>query len=317
MTRKVRQGGQWVQVGNNIPDEVLGITQADYENLNSPDSSTIYAITSASGVGPADSLRINQQLVSKLAVGGTEVWAPTLFATGGTVTDIDVAGTLWRVHTFTSSGQFEVLQDSLSIEYLVVAGGGGGGSSGDGWGWAGGQGGGGGVLSGNEIINSNVFTIAVGEGGVGKSANTVGPATNGGNSSWNGHLAFGGGGGGSNSSGANGGSGGGGSRQISHTGGQGVIGQGYPGGSANTGPAGGGGASGAGQNGHSDWSSGPSGAGLLSSISGVEVEYGRGGGGSSVTNSGMGGAARGWTGSTGATGYPGDDGIVIVRYQIG
>jgi hypothetical protein len=52
-------------------------------------------------------------------------------ATGGTVTEITDGGIDYKVHTFTSSGTFEVLIGEADVEYLVVAGGGsGGGGSG-------------------------------------------------------------------------------------------------------------------------------------------------------------------------------------------
>ena len=131
-TRKIWNGSQWVQIGGEVPDQIQGITQSNFDSLSTPDSSTIYAITNASGVGVANSMRINQSLVTKMYVGATEIWSPPVYAIGGTVTDIDVGGAMWRVHTFTDSGQFEVLQPSLDIEYLIVAGGGGGGYGGGG-----------------------------------------------------------------------------------------------------------------------------------------------------------------------------------------
>ena len=55
-------------------------------------------------------------------------------ATGGTITT--AAGK--TIHTFTSSGTFEVTLGSRDVEYVVVAGGGGGGNSFGGGGGAGG-----------------------------------------------------------------------------------------------------------------------------------------------------------------------------------
>ncbi len=46
-------------------------------------------------------------------------------ATGGTITESGG----YRIHTFTSSGDFVVSGGSLNVEYLIVAGGGGGGAS--------------------------------------------------------------------------------------------------------------------------------------------------------------------------------------------
>ena len=58
-------------------------------------------------------------------------------AIGGTVTEITDVGIRYKVHTFTSSGSFIVLQEG-SVDYLVVGGGGGGGKSGRGGGGGGG-----------------------------------------------------------------------------------------------------------------------------------------------------------------------------------
>jgi len=48
-------------------------------------------------------------------------------ATGGTITTID---TDYKVHTFTSSGTFEITSGLGNVEHLVIAGGGGGGAGG-------------------------------------------------------------------------------------------------------------------------------------------------------------------------------------------
>ena len=101
--------------------------------------------------------------------------APTpVIATGGTMTSYtDSEGKEWNVHTYTSSGSFEVT-NAGEIEYLVVAGGGGGGDNTGG----GGGGGAGGVLlscsSDNDPnytllsplqVSAQTYTITVGAGG--------------------------------------------------------------------------------------------------------------------------------------------------------
>ena len=48
-------------------------------------------------------------------------------ATGGTITYIWDAGKLWRVHTFTADGTFDVTTGGSDVEYFMVAGGGSGG----------------------------------------------------------------------------------------------------------------------------------------------------------------------------------------------
>ena len=81
-----------------------------------------------------------------------------LEATGGTVTEITEGGVDYKVHTFTSSGTFEVVSGIADVEYLVVAGGGGGG------GWGGG-GGAGGLLTGSTTVTPQIYTVSVGAGG--------------------------------------------------------------------------------------------------------------------------------------------------------
>ena len=62
-----------------------------------------------------------------VAIAGQSQGVLGFVATGGTVSNI----TGYRVHTFTSSGEFIVTSGSANVEYLVVAGGGGGGSPGN------------------------------------------------------------------------------------------------------------------------------------------------------------------------------------------
>ena len=105
------------------------------------------------------------------------------YATGGPVTDS--SGT--RIHTFTSSGSFVVVNENLnSVNYLIVAGGAGGSSG------AGGGGGAGGMYTTDPAVPSperaaaltvtgngsspNSYTVTVGAGGEGggNSAQAVG-----------------------------------------------------------------------------------------------------------------------------------------------
>ena len=75
------------------------------------------------------------------------------FATGGTITT--AAGK--TIHTFTSSGTFEVTIGFSDVDYLVVAGGGGGG---------GGGGGAGGFRTGSGFaVSPGPYSITVGGGG--------------------------------------------------------------------------------------------------------------------------------------------------------
>lgn len=328
MGRKVWQNGQWVELGGALFTNVTPITQTDYDNLSPPDPATMYIITDATGAASAaQSFRVNQRLATKIMAGENELWTPTLFATGGTITDIDVSGVLWRVHTFTSSGQFEVLQDNLDVEYLVVAGGGGGGIPS---GYSGGGGGAGGLLSGSTTFSTSIFNITIGNGGAagsqGEDSAIVEQSL----------VAIGGGAGGSGTSGTggNGGSGGGGTYNLG-TAGSATSGQGNAGGPG-AGSAGisggGGGATTAGSN------SGSGGAGTESLISGTSAYYAGGGGGGRYSGSsggpgagGIGGGGAGGKGSAAVAGTPntggggggggsaaaGGSGIAIVRYQIG
>ena len=160
-------------------------------------------------------------------------------------------------HVFISSNIFVVYRGQ-NINYLIVGGGGGGGDR------HGGGGGGGGVLSGTFFASINIYSITVGEGGIGANAEFTdagavgfnstprGTGLKGGNSSIIGGgqsiTAFGGGGGGSNDGNPTGtfGSGGGGGGN-NHPGVAGTAGQGNSGGSGlNPGAGGGGGAGGAG-----------------------------------------------------------------------
>ena len=52
-----------------------------------------------------------------------DVTTPKIVATGGTKTTSGA----YTIHTFTSSGTFQITANSGPVEYLVIAGGGGGG----------------------------------------------------------------------------------------------------------------------------------------------------------------------------------------------
>ena len=165
-------------------------------------------------------------------------------ATGGTVTNITVDGADYRVHTFTSSGTFQVTDLGTTdgqVEYLIVAGGGGGGG-----GRYNGGGGAGGVRMGTINLSNASYSIVVGAGGGGgrpTSDDWDGDENgkNGSNSSAFGITAIGGGGGGgalstSGVAGNPGGSGGGAGQLGSpvQPGGTATSGQGFAGGSASS-----------------------------------------------------------------------------------
>ena len=113
----------------------------------------------------------------------SEVWAAK--ATGGTITN-DVQ---YTYHTFTSSGTFTPTQ-SLTCDYLIIAGGGGGA----------GQGGGGGAGGYRNITGSSLsatgYAVTVGGGGAGGAADTSGSGnagTKGSDSVFNSFTSTGGG----------------------------------------------------------------------------------------------------------------------------
>lgn len=269
-------------------------------------------------------------------------------ATGGTVSNISG----YRVHTFTSSGTFQVTSGAGTVEYLVVAGGGGGGAIHGGGGGAGGFRTG----SGYSVSAPGSYTVTVGAGGPGGTGSSRGQGSD---SVFDTITSAGGGGGGSYAPsplhiGANGGSGGGGgwgtgASYPSAAGGSGNTpstspSQGNNGGSSlhpgsGVSGGGGGGAGAAGANATSNGGNGGNGA--ASSISGSSVTYAGGGGGSGdnrLGSAGSGGTGGGGAGSSsgspvagtvntggggGAAGYPnqtngaaGGSGIVIIRYAV-
>ena len=276
-------------------------------------------------------------------------------ATGGDVITTD--GTYWY-HQFLYSGTFTPLK-ALTADYLVVAGAGGGGAGGGG---AGGlrstvtATGGGGSLETALSLTTTGYTVTVGAGGVGTTADSV-KGTNGTDSVFSTITSTGGGGGGNltgATTGSNGGSGGGGGAWAAggpFAGGTGTTNQGRAGGigrsnGINFGPGGGGGANTAGTDGFGSGSNengGGGGAGVATSITGTSVTYGGGGGGGSQTtlgSPGAGGSGGGGAGgvnttkgtagtaNTGGGGggigqsasYPntgnGGSGIVVVRYVV-
>jgi hypothetical protein len=268
-------------------------------------------------------------------------------ATGGLVTTYTDAGTTYKVHTFTSSGDFYVTS-SGSLEYLIVAGGGGGGAN------HGGGGGAGGYKENTIFLAIGTYSIVVGSGGTGGTSSDSGGS--GTSSSAFSIVTTGGGGGGSRiatddtNPGLNGGSGGGGAGSNPTTAGlTSDSSQGNNGGAGSSGTTAGngGGGGGAGSAGgaatgtaENQGSSGSGGDGITSSITGTAI--GRAGGGSggrwgsgtvgAATDGGGGGGnanaveggdgtiytggGGGGGGGASAGGGNGGSGIVIIRYAI-
>ena len=282
---------------------------------------------------------------SDFAVSNTVTKSTTGLPTGGTIT---TSGS-YRIHSFTSGGNFVVPTGTTltNVEYLVVAGGGGGGGSQQGH-----QGGGGGAgglrtsvvgatsgrgssAEARQTITAGSYPVTIGQGGGGASGDRGGDGSN---SSFNGITAIGGGGGGNGQndgtarSGSDGGCGGGsGSSDQTFPGrAPGTAGQGYDGGlPTDQGSGRGGSGGGAGAQGTDPPNGGvPSGntaggAGLANSITGSSVTYAKGGdcqgtGGSQpVGTDGLGeGGTGGYSGSGNPTGRDGGNGIVIIRYIL-
>ena len=179
----------------------------------------------------------------------------------------------YKVHTFTTSGVFEVqsIPDTgITLEYLMVGGGGSGGDD------IAGGGGGGDVKTGTISATVGSFTIEIGAGGTSTTGTEgTGRGNDGGSTTAFSLTAPGGGAGGgegqtAGNPGANGGGGG-------YTAGTGGIGNpGYNGGNAVSGICGGGGgAGGAGQNGNTvSGQGGDGGPGVLNAIDGNNFYYG-------------------------------------------
>ena len=263
---------------------------------------------------------------------------PFITATGGTETDDGD----FRVHTFTSSGTFQVTSlgtDSThgsKVEYLVVGGGAGGGA-----GSHGGGGGAGGYRHNSAYdftVSEQSYSITVGAYG--------GTRTTGGVSTFSNISSAGGGRGGHNNSenGQAGGSGGGGAGHFnSGSGGSGNTpsvspSQGNSGGSGQDGtPAygagGGGGAGQGGQNGSRNSGGGTGGNGSSNDIHGSSRTYSAGGGGHGHSSPAAGGSSnlggsqspnaasgRNTANNYGAGGAGDNDdassGVVIIRYKF-
>jgi len=266
------------------------------------------------------------------------------YPTGGTITTSGA----YRIHTFTSNGNFVVpwAKTGATLRVLIVGGGGGGGGSYhyDATGPGAGGGAGGQVRDLSSIsLTRGTFSIVVGAGG-GSSGTSNGYA--GGSSSAFGYTSVGGGGGYHNTptiAGTNYGKGG----SISGSYSGGLRSDFYSGGGAGAGANGGTGGVGG--------RAGAGGVGVISNISGSSVNYGGGGGGggareySSEWKGGYGALAYGggngdsWNGSINdpgapnsgtanrggggggcrafeagglASGYNGGSGIVIIKYLI-
>jgi hypothetical protein len=348
------EANRWESVTTTLGATAHIFSVMNYSNLTTFKTTLIRSNSAAAGASALVNLYRSTAAITSMTLflsGGTfsigstfnlyGIGATQLKATGGDVITTD--GTYWY-HTFNSSGIF-IPQQSLTADYLVIAGGGGGGGYNNaGGGGAGGyrttvgtSGGGGAAESALSLTALTPYTVTVGAGGAG---GTTVNGTNGSNSVFSTITSVGGGGGGSNNignaNGSVGGSGGGG-QFFNGSGAAGTANQGYAGGSGegNTAPGyRGGGGGGAGAVGATDYG----GAGITSSISGLSVARGGGGGPGSDNAAKPGGLGGGGWGNRAAgvaslptPGYPntggggggggsdgaaGGKGVVIVRYAV-
>ena len=303
-------------------------------------SLTLPAGTTAQRTGSAANgmIRYNTTLnvTEEYRDGGWHNLSNLVTTSGGTVTN---AGG-YTIHTFTSSGTFQVVGgNKAGVDYMVLAGGGGGGSTRAGGGGAGGM-----VVTTNQTLAAGSYTVTIGAGGAGNTG-TSGEGSTGGNTSFGSLQTCNGGGygGGEGVAGQAGGSGGGGS--DGQNGGAGTSGQGNAGGNstASSGGGGGGGKGGAGETGGTDGAQqgGDGGAALANAYSGSSVDYAGGGGGGSrdggaagtggggagngginasnlstaaAANRGGGGGGGGRDSGSNDDGSNGGSGVVIIRY---
>ena len=269
-----------------------------------------------------------------------------MVATGG---DLVTTSGSYKVHTFTTVGTSSFTISSIgstpSVEYLIVGGGGAGGSNNNC-----GGGGAGGLIYNTASLSVGAYAVTVGQSG--SVASGVSNGNNGGNSTFNGLVAFGGGGGGGSTAGSNGGSGGGngggGFGGTDSGGGAGLQPTSSYGGFGNKGgfsagassyPGGGGGGAGAAGNNGSGATGGNGGVGKAYAFAGALTYYAGGGGGSlNPGTAGTGGLGGGGNGRStigvgiAATGYgsggggglsagsggeggAGSPGIILIKYR--
>ena len=288
--------------------------------------------------GRVDIAYPQDQLANNIAF--STIYAQNMEATGGSVSDVNIDGREYRVHTFTSVGTstFEVTKvggfDGGAVDVLIVAGGG------SGAGGLGAGGGAGGMIDSTTdssitkpVMEAQSYTVIVGNGGAGRlgGSGQPGPAGNNGqDSSFAGLVAIGGGYAGHHrevrSGGNAGGSGGGAGpgddgpniltggaalQPSSASGGYGNRGGNSPPQGSNYPSGGGGGAGERGQETTNQRGSGQRGGnGLQSNIDGNNFYYAGGGGGSEydeAQGAGNGGLGGGGGGST-RNGTPGTGG---------
>ena len=285
---------------------VYNTDTSKWMEVNNTDSTVIHSLAK-------DWVDADANGVIRATVGNSGIGISSFLGDGGTVTQVEESGTVYRIHKFTTSGVFDVVKDG-TVEVLLVGGGGGGAATGSG-------GGAGGYVHQTEFeVGAGEYNIVVGAGGDGGVYPTSASGSNGGNSSFSTLTAYGGGQGitHGNTSPVSGGCGGGGAVVPSGSASAGGVGsQGGDGGDgyvdagwAGT-NGGGGGAGGDGADAGNTSGSGNGGVGLANDITGTSIYYAGGGGGGEVNGTyvGTGGNGGGGTAVVSGAGGDGTDGL--------
>jgi hypothetical protein len=245
---------------------------------------------------------------------------PKPVVTGGTLS----SDATYYYRAFTSNGNLVVSNNTISVDYLVIAGGGAGGGLGIGGGGAGG------VLNGTSSLSSATYPVVIGGSGTASSFNSIAPVAGGYGGTQNnsgGSGGSGGGSGGSASCGTQGASAAGTSGQ-GNNGGRGLVdcyGYGAGGGGGGANSVGGdvsgttqGANGGGGTPSYSSWGSATS---TGQNVSGTYYYAGGGAGAGNQPYSSVGTHGNGAGANTGGggnasfnSGEAGDSGIVIIRY---
>lgn len=205
-------GTRWVPVGNRdfsieVQDDSItasklttGSVTADKLNLGNSHLPLPVGTTAQRPLSPSNGdFRVNSTN-DNLELYYAGDWFPigyfsAITATGGdNVYDIFTQGFNYRVHAFTQTGNFEMINvpTGSSVDVLIVAGGGGGGAHVPGAGGAGGL-----IYRPGLSLSSGIFLVEVGSGGTGSYNNGayagMPNSTRGGNSTFAGLTALGGG----------------------------------------------------------------------------------------------------------------------------
>jgi hypothetical protein len=287
-------------------------------------------------LGQADIDRMHGYLAHKWGLAGQlpadhpyrhvppEIATQSFLIIGGRTTEF-VGGDdrLWRAHELLASQNIEVAAP-VTADVLLIGGAGAGGRNSTNNYRGGGGGGAGGRHFSSRTLSPGVYPVVIGRGGV-RGTNRGGSGTS---SSFDGVSVVGGGAGGGGSSNVNGltgGSGGGGGNNAglgaAGTAGQGHAGANQSGNSFAGGSGGGGGGAGAAAPAAAQWAVNPGGVGITSSITGVLLEYARGGnGGHGQQNTDFSGSdpvrGGGGAGARFSNAQNGSFGVLILSYPV-